>query len=238
MSSAPGPGARDPVVTIDGPAGSGKSSTAREVARRLGFRHLDSGALYRSLALGLIRAGRVPPEGEAPDTGALAGLDLEIRPEGVGFRILLGGEDTSGAIRSEDVTRLAARIAKFASVRNRLLPLQRTAARFGGLVADGRDMGTVVFPDASVKVFLTASLPERARRRLLQEGRPTDEGEVAGEAERIRERDRSDETRDVAPLRAAPGALQLDTTRLAFDEQVERIVRAAREGPSAGDPVA
>jgi cytidylate kinase len=221
------------VVAIDGPAGSGKSSTAHEVARRLGFRHLDSGALYRTVALGLLRQGIGEAGWEEPSAEVLAGLGIAIEPGEGGFRVFLAGEDPGADLRTEEVTRAAARVAKFPGVRRHLLAFQRAAARFGDLVADGRDMGTVVFPDAPVKVFLTASLDERARRRLLQDGKPAGGDEVAAEAARIRERDRTDETREEAPLREAPGSLRLDTTALGFDEQVDRIVAAAR-GAGAG----
>ncbi|MEX1256104.1 MAG: (d)CMP kinase [Gemmatimonadota bacterium] len=233
MSLPPTPLRGTIVVTIDGPAGSGKSSTAREIARRLDFRHLDSGALYRTVALGLLRAGMEGALEREPDSELLSALDLALLPEEGGFRLLLDGADPGEAIRTEEVTRLAAWVAKFPAVRRRLLPLQRAAATFGGLVADGRDMGTIVFPQAPVKVFLTASLGERARRRLLQEGRSAGEGEIANEAGRIRDRDASDETRAVAPLRRAPGALLLDTTELGFEEQVNRIVEAVRRVQAA-----
>ncbi len=210
------------IVTLDGPAGSGKSTTAREVARRLGFLHLDSGALYRALTLALLRSG-VPEEGwEELTPEALAELDLRLEPARDGFRVLLGGEDPGDALRSSEVTSRVSRAARIPAVRDRLLSLQREVGSWGGVVADGRDMGTVVFPDAEVKVYLTASLEERARRRLLQEGK--DPGEVGVEGERIAARDRADMEREVAPLRPAPDAWTLDTTGLPFEEQVERIV--------------
>jgi cytidylate kinase len=235
MSAGPIPSGSATIVTIDGPAGSGKSSTAKEVARRLGFRHLDSGALYRTVALGILRAGIEVAGETGPDPQILAGLDMRLVPERTGFRILLDGTSPGQAIRTEEVTRLAARVAKFPAVRMRLLPLQKSASTFGGLVADGRDMGTVVFPEAQVKVFLTANLDERARRRLVQEGRSATEGEIAEEAGRIHERDRSDETRAVAPLREPPGALVLDTTELDFEEQVGRIVEAVGRFEAGGE---
>jgi cytidylate kinase len=217
------------VVAIDGPAGSGKSSTAREVARQLGLRHLDSGALYRTVALGLLQRGILDPGASEPSNQVLSELSIGVEPAESGFRVLLAGKDPGEAIREEGVTGAAAQVAKFPAVRRHLLVFQRSAAEFGGIVADGRDMGTVVFPDAELKVFLTASLDERARRRLLQDGRTGGEEAVSAEAKRIGDRDRSDQTREAAPLREASDALRLDTTELSFEEQVARIVKAARD---------
>lgn len=230
MSRRPGPDARvsrNPVIAIDGPAGSGKSSTAKAVARRLGFRHLDSGSLYRALTLALLRRGVPEEDWDRLTPEALDDLDIEVAPTDGGFRVLLGGKDPGGELRSERVTRLVPLLARESAARARLSELQRSARDHGGLVADGRDMGTVVFPDADLKVFLTASLRERAKRRLLQDDRPTDPPDVRREAERIGERDTSDTDRAVAPLRKAEGALEIDTTDLAFETQVERIVEAA-----------
>lgn len=215
-----------PVVTLDGPAGSGKSTTAREVARRLGFRHLDSGAFYRALTYGLLEAG-IEPE-RWPELGAadLDRIGVRVEPSEHGFRILLGGRALADEIRSPRVTAHVARLAGLRSVRAWLLDTQRAAGRRGRLVADGRDMGTVVFPDAEVKVFLTADLRERARRRLREQGvqLPT-EAELDAEVERIAARDRTDSEREHSPLRQPAGALVLDTTRLSFEEQVEAILR-------------
>ncbi len=223
----PGPeGCRLGVVTIDGPAGSGKSTTARAVARRLGLRHLDSGALYRALTLALLRAGVPERAWQALTAEELARLDVRLLPGEGGFDVLLDGEDPGEALRSEEVTRLVPVLARIPTVRERLLELQRSALEHGGLVADGRDMGTVVFPEASLKVFLTASLEERARRRIVQEGREPDPEAVAREARRIGQRDRSDSERPVAPLREAEGAYVLDTTGISFEEQVGHIVQA------------
>jgi cytidylate kinase len=214
------------VVTIDGPAGSGKSTTARELARRLNLRHLDSGALYRALTAAVQRAGIPISHWDALDREELLPLDVELSPRAHGFDVLVDGTDVSEELRAPETTRLAPHLARNPRVREKLGTLQRSALSFGGLVADGRDMGTVVFPDADLKVFLTASLEERARRRLLQDGAPVDDGSLPAEAERIRRRDESDTERAVAPLRRPEGALDLDTTRLSFEEQVSRIVEA------------
>lgn len=214
------------VVTLDGPAGSGKSTTAREIARRLGFRHLDSGALYRALTLALIEKGVSEDRWEALDSDQLSDLGVTIEPGEGGFVVLLNGEVPGPELRTPRVTGLVPRLARIAAVREFLRGIQRSAARFGSLVAEGRDMGTVIFPDSPCKVFLTATLEERARRRLTQDGREPTPAALRDEEERIRVRDEIDEKREMAPLRAPEGALLIDTTGLSFEEQVDRIVEA------------
>jgi 3-phosphoshikimate 1-carboxyvinyltransferase len=223
-SPAPGSRARPPVVTIDGPAGSGKSTTARAVAARLGFAHLDSGALYRAVTLALLESGR-PEETWADLTvGELEAFDVALvrTPEGLAVRI--GGVDPGDALRSARVTGRVSGVAALPAVRDWLLGAQRAAGREGGLVADGRDMGTVVFPDAEVKVFLVAELEERARRRLAEQGGGDDAEAVGAEAERIARRDRDDSTRETAPLLKAPDAIEIDTTGLTVEDQVTGVV--------------
>jgi cytidylate kinase len=219
-----------PVVTLDGPAGSGKSTTAREVARRLGFRHLDSGSFYRALTYGLLQAGIGPERWDAlrrADLDAI-GVCVESTPERL--QVCLGPRRLGDEIRTPEVTSLVARLASLGPVREWLLGIQRDAGGRGRLVADGRDMGTVVFPTAEVKIFLVADLIERARRRLKEQGTaaPSDT-ELADEAARIRERDRDDMERKLSPLRRPDDALELDTTRLGFEEQVEKILTRVRE---------
>lgn len=218
-----------PIVTIDGPAGSGKSTTAKEVARRLGLRHLDSGALYRGLTVALLQSGW--PEdawGELSESD-LESLGLGFSPTSEGFEVSLGGHALGPELRTERVTDLASPLARLSAVRAVLLGVQRDAARFGGLVADGRDMGTVVFPDADVKVFLVAELGERARRRLLErKGRDPLPDEVTSEAQVIAARDKRDSERRISPLRRPDGAADLDTTGLDFEDQVAAIVSLVR----------
>jgi cytidylate kinase len=239
------------VIAIDGPAASGKSSTAAAVARRLGWAHLDSGALYRALTLAaldnLAEAGS-PGLGTRGGWGAeqVIGLaeDLPVRLVLAGqvFRPEVAGVGVEHAIRSERVTARVSELAALPAVRHWVNVQQREAALAhpGGVVVDGRDIGTVVFPDAPLKVFLTASPEERARRRLAQRsggsggGRAgaasqLDAAELAREAAALEARDRADATRPVAPLRAAADALLLDTTRLSLPQQVERVVALARE---------
>ena len=216
---------RQPVITLDGPAGSGKSSTAREVARRLGFRHLDSGALYRALTFALLDSEI--PEAEWPllPREALDRFSIRLRPKGSRFEVLLGDRILERELRTPEVTARVSPLSALPAVREWLLEAQRQAGREGALVADGRDMGTVVFPDAEVKIFLTANLRERAFRRFLErEGRSPAEEEWQVEAERIRDRDERDSGRAVAPLRKPSGALEVDTSNLTFEGQVELII--------------
>lgn len=218
------------IVAIDGPAGSGKSTTAREVARRVGFRHLDSGAFYRALTLAALRAGW-PPEGWARLTDdQLDSAAIRSEPAGGGFRLYAGDDDVTDQLRSADVNAHVSRMAAVPAVREWLFGELRGAAASTDLVADGRDMGTVVFPDAELKVFLTAELETRARRRLEQEGRTAiSDADVEDEIRRIAARDRVDSEREHSPLRRADDAVDVDTTKLGFDEQVDRIVELIRE---------
>ncbi len=228
MSGSDAPARPAPVVTLDGPAGSGKTTTAREVARRLGFRHLDSGALYRALAYGLLEAGIEPDRWEDLGEGDLRTLGVGMRPAETDYDVYLGDRPLGPEIRSERITVHSSRLAKLPAVRAHLLDLQREVGRRGGLVADGRDMGTVVFPDAEVKVYLSADLTERARRRLLEtHANPTD-ADVREAAHRLDRRDRADSERRLSPLRKPQDAFVLDTTTLSFDEQVEAVVARVR----------
>lgn len=254
------------VIAIDGPAASGKSSTAAAVAARLGWAHLDSGALYRAVTLAALdnlgdgggaaserqpqRGGKQrgvrAPRGEQDEPGegrergqwrpqqivAMAeSLPVRLVLAGAVFRPEVAGVDVGEAIRSERVTRRVSEIAALREVRHWVNVQQRDAvlAHPGGVVVDGRDIGTVVFPDAPLKVFLTASPEERARRRLAQRGQPIDPTELGREAAALAARDQADSSRAVAPLRAAADAVRLDTTTLSLDEQVNRVVALARE---------
>lgn len=206
------------VIAIDGPAGAGKSSVARAVATALGFTYLDSGAMYRCVALAAIERGA---DLDDPQTmGALA-RSLEITPDGE--RVGLDGEDVSVAIREPVVTETASRISVHPAVREAMVARQQQLIDRGRYVAEGRDIGTVVSPGAPLKVFLTASPGERARRRAVQTG----ENEVAVLAAQ-RERDERDETREHSALRAADDAVEIDTTGLGLAEVVENIVELAR----------
>lgn len=217
------------IIAIDGPAGSGKSSTARAVAKRLGFRHLDSGAFYRALTLAALRAGIAPKDWDDLDPATLAAFDIRAHPAAGGFRLSLGDRDVADELRDPAVNAEVSRMARVSAVREWLLGRLRAAAANVDLVADGRDIGTVVFPNADLKIFLVADPLERARRRLAQDGvREPDPATLEAERQRLETRDRLDSERAVAPLRQAEDAVRIDTTGLTFDEQVERIVDLAR----------
>jgi 3-phosphoshikimate 1-carboxyvinyltransferase len=233
-SASPPSAQREIIVAIDGPAGSGKSSTAKAVAASLGFRHLDSGAFYRALTWAALEEGPEPerwPELTALD---LERLDVRGEPDDAGYMLSVQGHPVDSELREPRVNALVGRMASVPAVRDWLLEALRAAGISGGLVADGRDIGTVVFPDAELKVFLVAAAEERAVRRLREQGHPEPGRElIAAEAARLQARDRQDAERRVAPLLRAADAVLLDTTDLSFDAQVraiERLARARRSG--------
>ena len=211
-----------PVITIDGPSGSGKGTISRMLARELGFQFLDSGALYRLLAFAAQRRGIALDDESA--LAALSGeLDIRFPADGEGDRVLLDGEDVGDAIRTEAAGGGASRVAALPAVREALLDRQRRFRLFPGLVADGRDMGTVVFPDAEAKIFLTASAEERARRRckqLKEKGVSVVFDDVLAD---IQVRDERDASRSVAPLRPAQDADLVDTSELDIPATIERL---------------
>jgi len=216
------------VIAIDGPAGAGKSTVAQELARRLGLAYLDSGATYRAAALKVLDRG-VSPEDEQSAVEAIACADIELTTGAPHQRVLLDGRDVTSQIRTPEVTRVAARVSRLPEVRKKLVALQRSLAQGRGIVMEGRDIGTVVFPNASCKIFLKADPEERARRRLEQEkeqGRTATLEQTSGE---ISQRDQLDAERPISPLVAAPDALEIDSTRLAAHEVVERILQLLRE---------
>lgn len=212
------------VVAIDGPAASGKSSTAQWVAQKLGFRHVDSGSLYRAVTAARLRAGGSPDEWSEPSVLAVA-RQVSLRPIEGGFIPLIRGEPADGEIRGGEVTREVSRTARMPGVREWVNAEVRRAAAGSDVVVDGRDIGTVVFPDAQIKIFLVADPWERATRRLVQRlsRRPTD-AEIAEETERLVQRDARDATQTVQ----ARDAILIDTTYLTQADQVERIVALAR----------
>lgn len=223
------------VLTIDGLAGAGKSTTAKAVAEALGFRHLDSGALYRAMTLALLDSGCSAADIGGVGPADLAAIDVAPGWDGPVMHVRIGGRRVPDeAIRSGSVTASVSQVSAVPAVRDRLLGLQRSSARGAGLVADGRDMGTVVFPGARVKVFLVADVHERARRRLLQEGlgEPAP-AQVAAEAARLAERDRVDSSRRSAPLARPADAVLVDTTGLGFEAQVAEIARLATRARNA-----
>ncbi|WP_017245662.1 (d)CMP kinase [Stutzerimonas stutzeri] len=214
-----------PVITIDGPSGSGKGTVAALLAGKLGWNFLDSGALYRLLAFAARNHGVDLTNEEALKVLA-EHLDVQFGAarDGHGMVIILEGEDVTEAIRNETVGAGASQVAALPVVRTALLQRQKAFREAPGLVADGRDMGTVVFPDAPLKIFLTASAEERARRRYLQLKARGDDVNLASLLEEIRERDERDTQRAVAPLKSAEDAIQLDSTTLSIEEVLQRIL--------------
>jgi cytidylate kinase len=224
-SNAGDPSTDAPVIAIDGPAGAGKSTVARQLARRLGFFLLDTGAIYRALALAAARAG-VPFSDGARLAEVARELPLRFDESG---RVWLGDDDVSTAIRTPEISQGASTVSAHPEVRAALLDLQRRLAQDGRCVVEGRDIGTVVLPWAPVKIFLTASPEVRARRRydeLVARGAPVDLERTLAE---LMERDRRDETRAVAPLRQAEDAVLVDTSGLALDQVLDYIEALARE---------
>ncbi|MBW8336349.1 (d)CMP kinase [Stutzerimonas stutzeri] len=224
-----------PVITIDGPSGSGKGTVAALLAGKLGWNFLDSGALYRLLAFAARNHGVDLTNEEALKVLA-EHLDVQFGAarDRHGMVIILEGEDVTEAIRNETVGAGASQVAALPVVRTALLQRQKAFREAPGLVADGRDMGTVVFPDAPLKIFLTASAEERARRRYLQLKARGDDVNLASLLEEIRERDERDTQRVVAPLKPAEDAIQLDSTTLSIEEVLQRILSEVADRDLAG----
>jgi len=217
---------RKPVITIDGPAGAGKSTLAKALAARLNYTYLDSGALYRTVALAALES-KLAVDDEQGLAGLMDRVTIELRTTTQGLKVFLDGRDVSSAIRTEEVGNAASAISKLGAVRKSLTELQRRMGAKGGVVLEGRDAGTVVFPDAELKFFLTASLEERALRRVRQladQGIEADQGEVRTQMEA---RDNQDRNREIAPLRPAEGAVIVDSTGIAFEDVLKLFVREA-----------
>ncbi len=212
------------VIAIDGPAASGKSSTAQWVAERLAFRHVDSGSLYRGVTAAMLRSAGDPSEW-GPDAVVAQGSRIALRPETTSFTVLIDGQPAEEEIRGANVTQHVSLVARMPAVRRWVNARVREAAGSHDVVVDGRDMGTAVFPDATLKIFLIADPWERARRRLVQRlGRRPSDAEIAEETDQLVQRDSRDATQTVQ----AVDAVLLDTTYLTQEEQVERIVALAR----------
>jgi cytidylate kinase len=216
------------VIAIDGPAASGKSTTAKLVAARLGYLHIDTGAMYRAFTLKILRSG-VDGFYSKKIASLAEATRIELQPDNGSLKVLLDGEDVTEQIRSPEVTTAVSSVSSVRDVRQALVKEQRRLGKDGGVVLEGRDIGTVVFPDADLKIFMVASIEARALRRqreLAAKGISTDLEALMRE---IRERDEKDSSREESPLRKADDAIVLDTTSLTIDEQVEFVVQKAQE---------
>jgi cytidylate kinase len=216
------------VIAIDGPAGAGKSTVAQKVAARLGLTYVDSGATYRAIALKVLQSA-IAPDDEQAVVKLIVQTDIRITTEGLQSRVLMDDQDVTEEIRTPEVTLAAAKVSRLSEVRAKLVAVQRSCATGRGVVMEGRDIGTVVFPNAALKVFLKADPVERARRRLNQdrkEGRSATLEQTVGE---IATRDQLDAERKISPLVAATDAYRIDSTGLAADQVVEQILDLARK---------
>jgi len=216
------------VITVDGPAGAGKSTVAKELAARLGLAYVDSGATYRAAALKVLKAG-VQPEDESAVAKLIGETEIQVTVEGGEPRVLLDGNDVTADIRTSEVTLAAAKVSCHPEVRVKLVDLQRRFASGRGVVMEGRDIGTVVFPDAALKVFLKADAHERARRRLEQDRKEGRAATLEQTAYEIGRRDQLDAERTISPLVPARDAYQIDSTHLTADEVVKLILKLVRE---------
>ena len=215
------------IIALDGPAGSGKSTTARRVAEALGYVYIDTGAMYRAITLAALREERDITDAAMATAANEYRLELVAAP--TGQRTYLGREDVTDEIRSPQVTRLVSSVSALPSVREALTRRQREMGKNGGVVMDGRDIGTVVFPEAELKVYLVASLEERARRRLAELADQLFPISLEEMQRQISERDKQDTERLVSPLRKANDAVEIDTSNLSLDEQTALILRLAKE---------
>jgi len=216
------------VIAIDGPSGSGKSTVARAVASRLGYLYVDSGAMYRAVALRAREEG-IPPDAIGLLTAFAGHMQIDLKGDSADVRIFVDDRDVTDAIRTPEISRLASQIAVLPTVRERLVAQQQRIGAAGGIVMEGRDIGTVVFPHAELKVFLDATPDERARRRHAQHLEQGIESSLEQTRKEVEERDRRDSTRSVSPLVQAPDAVYLDTTALTADDAVDVIVRLAEK---------
>ncbi len=219
---------RNLVIAIDGPAGSGKSTTAQLVADRLGLLHIDTGAMYRAVTLKVLEKGLSPSDGKAV-SGLIDSTVVELRRRDFSLQVLLDGKDVTDRIRDADVTRAVSAVSSIRSVREAMVRQQRDLGASQGVVLEGRDIGTVVFPKAEVKIFLIASLDARAARRRKEFEEKGKDISLEMLQKEIAERDTLDSTREESPLKCASDAIKLDTSHLTIEEQVEFVVKKAKE---------
>ena len=216
------------IVAIDGPAGAGKSTVAKRLAKELGYTYMDTGAMYRAFALKARRNG-IDLEDDRGLREALAGTNVELRENAGQPQVLLDGRDVSAEIRTPEMSQWASKISALKPVRERMVELQRAMGSRGGIVAEGRDIGTVVFPNAEVKIFLTARPEERGRRRfaeLKDQGKEVTLEETLGE---MKQRDHRDQGREVAPLRQADDAVAVDSTGMSVEQVMETIMKEIKK---------
>jgi cytidylate kinase len=216
------------IVAIDGPSGAGKSTVARLLAERLGYLYIDTGAMFRAVALSVKRAS-VSPDDEESLQELCQGLEISFTRDAQGYRVHANGEDISEAIRTPEISQLTSRISTRKAVRDILLHEQRRMGRTGNVVLEGRDIGSVVFPDAEVKFFLSASAEERGRRRFLELREKGENVTVEKTIEEVASRDARDEQREVAPLRMADDALLIDSTGVSIEDVLAAMERIVRE---------
>ncbi len=215
------------IIALDGPAGSGKTTTAREVAKKLNYIYIDTGAMYRATTLAFIRSGQ---ELEGFDFDSLMNnIKIELEPSESGQRTLLNGEDVSKEIRTADVTKLASPVAAVGIVREKLVDQQRELGKQGGVVMDGRDIGTVVFPNADLKLYMHASIEARAARRTKELIAAGEDVSVEEIAKRIANRDEFDSNREISPLRKADDAQVIDTSNITIEEQTNIVIDLANK---------
>ena len=211
------------IVAIDGPSGAGKSTVARQLARELGYLYMDTGAMYRAVALNMLES-KIDLAEEKKLRKVLEDIRVKLVEEGNGLRLFLNGRDVTEEIRTPEMSQMASKVSELKSVRERMVAIQREMASQGGVVAEGRDIGTVVFPHAEVKVYLDASEPERGRRRfqeLLNRGKEVTLDDTLKE---MHERDQRDQERDLSPLRKAEDAIVIDSTSVGVNSVVDKIV--------------
>jgi cytidylate kinase len=214
-------------VVIDGPAGSGKSTTAIELAKRLGFIYLDTGAMYRAVTLKFIKSGLVDFSDESKIRSLLSGTKIDFMPSQVGLRVLLDNSDVTDEIRADEVDEFVSEVSALPLVREFMQAEQRRFAADNDIVAEGRDLGTYVFPNADVKIFLVADLDTRARRRLIQ--KCADNNQFDSFRQNLAKRDKIDSGRRHSPLKKADDAIEVDTSKLDFNQQVDIIYQICRK---------